>query len=328
MSLSSKPKKIKAKGSFRELKLVNTVSRKGYDTIKTEEVKTPRHPPKNVPSTSQTRQTSSSPNKRRKLELFDDEPISLNLEGVEASGKRRTMVCVYPSMVMAFTDYLKGQNDYLRQFLGYENTYLNHLLNLEIPPTNLSCDSCSSFEARFRCLDCYGRRWLCQGCLIDCHIHHPFHRPQQWKDGSFENVSLCDLGYVFKLGHLSSSRSCPEDDDMFGDRRMTVIHVNGIFEHCVRFCKCLGANSEHLQLFDHRLFSSSFDRPETAFTLDVLEYYGIDSMECKTSAQSFFQKLRRVTNNAFPDDVPVRYNCHLFYSILLLIFNNRTDTTS
>jgi hypothetical protein len=36
-----------------------------------------------------------------------------------------------------------------------------------------------------------------------------------------------------------------------------------------------------------------------------LNYYGIDATECKTSAQSFFQKLRRVTNNAFPDEVPV-----------------------
>jgi hypothetical protein len=86
---------------------------------------------------------------------------------------------------------------------------------------------------------------------------------------------------------------------------MTLIHVNGIFEHCVRFCRCQGADLEHEQLFNHRLFCSTFDRPETAFTLDVLDYFGIDSMECKTSAQSFFQKLKRVTNNAFPDELPV-----------------------
>jgi hypothetical protein len=194
----------------------------------------------------------------------------------------------------------------LQQFLGYETSYLNHLLDLEMPPSDRSCSTCGRHEARYRCLDCYGQHWWCQGCLINCHAHHPFHRPQEWKDGSFENVSLCDLGYVFILGHSTSGRSCPDDDDVFGDRRMTIIHVNGIFQHCVRFCKCQGANSEHIQLFDHRLFSSTFDRPETAFTLDVLEYYGIDAMECKTSAQSFFQKLRRVTNNAFPEEVPVR----------------------
>ena len=129
----------------------------------------------------------------------------------------------------------------------------------------------------------------------------------------------------FTLGHSSSGRRCP-DNDVFGDRRMTIIHVNGIFEHCVRFCKCLGANSEHIQLFDHRLFSSTFDRPETAFTLDVLEYYGIDAMECKTSAQSFFQKLRRVTNNAFPEEVPVRSHFKSNEPTHLFIFDNRTDT--
>ena len=57
--------------------------------------------------------------------------------------------------------------------------------------------------------------------------------------------------------------------------------------------------------FCHQLFPSTFDWPETAFTLDVLDYYGIDAMECKTSAQSFFQTLRRVTDNAFSDEVPV-----------------------
>ena len=193
----------------------------------------------------------------------------------------------------------------MKQFLHFEKLYLDHLLNHELPPIDLSCSTCGSLDARFRCLDCYGGCWFCQDCLIQSHNYHPFHRPQEWKNGSFEDISLCDLGYVFRLGHCISGAECPEDYGILGDRQMTIIHVNGVFEHCVRFCKCQGANSEHIQLFDHRLFSSSFDRPQTAFTLDVLEYYGIDALECKTSAQSFFQKLRRVTNNAFPEEVPV-----------------------
>lgn len=179
------------------------------------------------------------------------------------------------------------------------------LLNQQMPPSDLSCISCSKIEVGFRCLDCYGHNWWCQTCLLKHHRMHPFHRPQQWKDGSFENVSLCDLGYVLTLGPSVSPCDCWEDENIFGDRKMTLIHVNGIFEHCVRFCRCSGGISEHEQLFKNRLFPSSFDRPETAFTLDVLDYYGIDAMECKTSAEGFFQKLRRVTNNAFPDQVPV-----------------------
>jgi hypothetical protein len=204
-------------------------------------------------------------------------------------------------------DNLQGPNDYLRQFLDHEKSYLDQLLNLEIPPSDLTCITCGKLEAQYRCLDCYGPHWWCQSCLVNCHTRHPFHRPQHWKDGSFENVALSDLGYVFILGHSSSSSGhcCPDDGNLFGDRSMTVIHVNGVFNLCIRFCRCQGASPEHEQLFGHRLFSSTFDRPETAFTLDVLDYYGIDAMECKTSAQSFFQKLRRVTNNAFPDEVPV-----------------------
>jgi hypothetical protein len=206
--------------------------------------------------------------------------------------------------------YLKGQNDYLQQFLGYEASYTNHLLNFEIPPKNLNCIACGQESAQYRCLDCYGPHWWCQRCILEAHVHHPFHRPQHWKDGSFEKVSLCDIGYVFLLGHSSLEGQCPKDNDIFGDRRMTIVHVNGVFDHCVRFCKCQGASSEHEQLFTQRLFPSTFDRPETAFTMDVLDYYGIDSMECKTSAQSFFQKLSRLTNNAFPDQVPVRSSFH------------------
>ena len=83
---------FKAKGKFKELKLVQTVTRKGNDIIKTEEVKTPRRGPKNGPSTSQTHQLSSSPMKRAKLEIYDEEPIPWNIEGAEAFGKRKTLV--------------------------------------------------------------------------------------------------------------------------------------------------------------------------------------------------------------------------------------------
>ena len=37
--------------------------------------------------------------------------------------------------------------------------------------------------------------------------------------------------------------------------------------------------SEHEQLFNHQLFPSTFDRQESAFTLDVLDYYLIDSVK-------------------------------------------------
>jgi hypothetical protein len=304
MSVFSKARKVKAKGTVRELKIVQSVSQRGKDMLTTEEVSTPRHDNKNACSSRGTNQ-SSSPAKRPKPDGFNAEPLPCHFKGPDDDGRRQTLVWIFPWLSPPFSDDVKGQNDFLEQFLGYETSYLQHLLNLELPPGNITCTACREVDAQFRCLDCYGPNWWCQACLLQSHSQHPFHRPEQWREGSFEKVSLCDLGYVLVLGHSCSGLGCPEDDNFLGDRPMTLIHVNGVFQHCVRFCRCQGAIPEHEQLFRHRLFPSSFDRPQTAFTLDVLDYYGIDSMECKTSAQSFFHKLRRVTNNAFPDELAV-----------------------
>ncbi|KAG1763081.1 hypothetical protein EDD22DRAFT_846611 [Suillus occidentalis] len=59
----------------------------------------------------------------------------------------------------------------------------------------------------------------------------------------------------------------------------------------------------------HNCFPTSTSRPWTAFTFDVLDHFLIDALECKTSAMSFFQKLHRLTNNAFPGSVPDQYSC-------------------
>ena len=89
MSVSSKPKKIKPKGTVRELKLVQSISRFGSDTIKAEEDKAPWH--------GSGKATSSSPTKRPKMETFDSEPIPCNLEGPDVSKKRQTLVFLYLS---------------------------------------------------------------------------------------------------------------------------------------------------------------------------------------------------------------------------------------
>jgi len=56
-------------------------------------------------------------------------------------------------------------------------------------------------------------------------------------------------------------------------------------------CTCQESTPHHIQLFRHSLFSSSLVRPKTAFTFDVLDHFYMDSMECKTAAFSFLQKL-------------------------------------
>ncbi|KAI6097514.1 hypothetical protein F5141DRAFT_1190883 [Pisolithus sp. B1] len=90
---------------------------------------------------------------------------------------------------------------------------------------------------------------------------------------------------------------------------MTIVHTEGILSHEVLVCKCPGSdpNDWHLDLLCQRLFPASISKPKTAFTFDVLDHFLIDALECKTSAMSFYQKLKRFTNNAFPERVPDRY---------------------
>jgi hypothetical protein len=89
--MASKPKKIKAKGTVRELKIVHSVSRRGADIVTTEEVKTLGHVTPKTSLCGQPNQ-SSSPTKRQKLDNWDSEPIPCHLEGSNDYKERQTLV--------------------------------------------------------------------------------------------------------------------------------------------------------------------------------------------------------------------------------------------
>jgi len=90
---ASRVTKVKRKGTVRELKVVDSVNRRGSDVFKLEEVKTPR---KNSASTSQHNlNLSSSPIKRPKLEAFEAEPFVSDLDDTGTSKKRQTLVFLF-----------------------------------------------------------------------------------------------------------------------------------------------------------------------------------------------------------------------------------------
>ena len=53
------------------------------------------------------------------------------------------------------------------------------------------------------------------------------------------------------------------------------------------------------------LFPATFRNPKTAFTFKALEEFHLDNLECKTTPSQFFSCLRRLTNDQFPNIVPV-----------------------
>jgi CxC2 like cysteine cluster associated with KDZ transposases len=60
-----------------------------------------------------------------------------------------------------------------------------------------------------------------------------------------------------------------------------------------------------MQLMMAGLFPATFRNPKTAFTFRVLENFHLDNLECKTTPSQFFSRLRRLTNDEFPNAVPV-----------------------
>ncbi|KAG1866103.1 hypothetical protein F4604DRAFT_1881801 [Suillus subluteus] len=97
-------------------------------------------------------------------------------------------------------------------------------------------------------------------------------------------------------------------ETQLGVSNLVIMHSTGVYSHHVSWCQCPGAEKDrHLHLLKAKLFPASITRPQSAFTFNVLDNFLIDALECKTSAMSFYQKLRRFTNNAFPDKIPDRY---------------------
>jgi|SRR5580693_7394328 hypothetical protein len=93
--------------------------------------------------------------------------------------------------------------------------------------------------------------------------------------------------------------------DQEGNPIITVIDRSGIHEIGVSWCHCPGALEHDMQLMMAGLFPATFRKPKTAFTFRVLEDFRLDNLECKTTPSQFFSRLRRLTNDEFPNTVPV-----------------------
>jgi hypothetical protein len=87
MSLVSKSRKVKRKGTVQELKIVQSLTRRGVDTLAMEEVETPRRDIKKASSSSRTGQSSSHAKRQKQ----DPEA---HLEGHDENGKRQTLVFI------------------------------------------------------------------------------------------------------------------------------------------------------------------------------------------------------------------------------------------
>ena len=179
-------------------------------------------------------------------------------------------------------------------------------------PTSL-CQMCKEHDAILRCVDCTCSQLLCPACCTAAHKSMPFHRLEKWSWKFFERTNLTAQGFILYLGHggdpcesISNDTFGPSSSSQKGLDSVVVVDVLGVHNMSVSWCQCENNNAKHIQLFHAKLFPTTIKRPSSAFTFQVLDYFHIDSVECKASAMTFYTKLRRLTDYVSPEDVPVR----------------------
>jgi CxC2 like cysteine cluster associated with KDZ transposases len=224
----------------------------------------------------------------------------------------------------------------MRAWKLIHKTYLSEILASEAPPVDVTCQTCLMADISLRCPDCLGCPSFCDRCCLHAHKHDPYHRIEVWNGRCFLPHDLHMIGLVMPLGH--GGDNCPsyrheehqphfhdmdpadlfvpnvgygkddEDEDMENEVDVDVItitHSNGIYRRRVRWCCCVDAPAKDIQLLRMRLYPATASRPSSAFTFQVLDHFYLDSMECKTSANNFYNKLRRLSCNALPNTLPV-----------------------
>ena len=90
-----------------------------------------------------------------------------------------------------------------------------------------------------------------------------------------------------------------------GPNSSIVVDKSGIHRIRIHPCTCPGCPPLDLQYLDMGLFPATLRRIKTAFTFKVLDDFRVDNLECKTAALKYYNKLKRLTSNCFPQSVPV-----------------------
>ncbi|KAG8698163.1 hypothetical protein FRC08_006096 [Ceratobasidium sp. 394] len=199
---------------------------------------------------------------------------------------------------------METPNFYLREWQAlFCDSYVQAMYDREGPPVGEQCNSCQIATDRlYSCNSCLAFRSLCSACLISLHRFQPTHRPKIWDGSCWTDTSLSDLGLVLNLGHFGAP--CDLNDTT---SKILVGDLDGFTDVQVRYCQHPGSSSRSLQLLSVGLFPCSDRRPETAFTLKLLDNYDVFNTVGRTSGHKIYSVLERVTKPGFPDDVSDRY---------------------
>jgi hypothetical protein len=76
------------------------------------------------------------------------------------------------------------------------------------------------------------------------------------------------------------------------ENTMVIINKSRVHRLDIQCCDCPNDMSPDIQMFRHRFFPASFNRPKTVFTFRVLNDFLLDNLECGTLAMNYYSKLQ------------------------------------
>ncbi|KAJ3525420.1 hypothetical protein NMY22_g10585 [Coprinellus aureogranulatus] len=230
---------------------------------------------------------------------------------------------------------------------SHRDEWIAELLHHHEPRDRRTCQGCGTPKSGWRCVDCLGQPAFCEHCCVKEHLRHPFHRVESWDETHYSPNWLWATGLCLHLGHGGQPCPNPMlehdegdgdggkgSDEIFGEhdsgwyesttdfsyiaippegkwnggRVVTIVHTNGVHHLPVIRCGCAGREGEVICDFLRLgMLPASFNRIQTAFTTEVLNDSLLSFLECHTTANAFYAKLRRLTNYTFPESVRNRY---------------------
>ncbi|KAI0742805.1 hypothetical protein C8Q80DRAFT_1238634 [Daedaleopsis nitida] len=87
---------------------------------------------------------------------------------------------------------------------------------------------------------------------------------------------------------------------------MVIVNISGVHELPIAFCTCHPHRREDPQLLEMSLYPATRTRLQTMFPRRLLDDFLLANKEMHTSPRNYFNKLRRMTNTAFPHMSPVK----------------------
>ncbi|KAH9829298.1 uncharacterized protein C8Q71DRAFT_718422 [Rhodofomes roseus] len=205
-------------------------------------------------------------------------------------------------------------------WLALRESFLERLIELEGPREKRNCADCRAEWSPWRCIECVGSPSLCTDCCRRRHAASYLHPIEKWiaqeadeanvrffsdTDGN-DNSDDGEAADPIQQGPIES-----EEVAMYGGtqpcKRITVVDITGVHSIRVSPCVCHTAEPEAMQLLSIGLYPASVLAPRTAFTFRVLNDFLLANKISGSAAESYYQRLRRLSNPAFPQAVPDRY---------------------